>query len=158
MEQLTIPDLFFVPPSTPDEPCQKCLAWLTGTHGCIQDAVPYVTRLYDEFNRMQAFDRAKVFPTLCGRHRVDGWGLEDAEHIGVFDHGITDYHVLWDRDWAIKMLVPKELVPKVWKCGYGGRPRFWDRDGNLLFESVYSVDGHALSREERMQSLTKAGG
>lgn len=158
MEQLAIPKTFFEPPSESDDPCRMCLDWLTDKMGCSPFIEPYVTRLFEEFGRMEAYDRAKVLKALDGRLRVDGWGLDDAEYIGVFDHGIDDYHVLWDRSWAIRMCVSRELVPKVWKCGYGDAPLFWDRDGCLLFQSVYSVEGHVLSTEERRQELAKAGG
>lgn len=164
MEQLAFPNLFPAPigelaraVSREVQALEKaehdCISWLVGTHGCVFEVAPYVHRLHREFGRSEAFDRAKVLVNICGMHHMDGWGLEDAEYIGLYDHAITDYHVLWDRGWAISMLVPRELVPKVWKCGYGGRPKFWDRDGNLLFQSVYSVNGKPLTWDERRAVL-----
>ena len=32
------------------------------------------------------------------------------------------------------------------------------RDGTLLYQSIYCVDGHVLTRDERRQALDKAGG
>lgn len=164
MEQLAFPNLFPAPigelaraVSREVQALEKaehdCISWLVGTHGCGFEVVPYVHRLFREFGRGEAFDRAKVLVNICGMHHMDGWGLEDAEYIGLYDHTITDYHVLWDRGWAISMLVPRELVPKVWKCGYGGKPKFWGRDGNLLFQSIYSVDGKPLTWDERRVAL-----
>ena len=129
-------------------------SWLIETHRCDQSVMPYVERLCREFGRTEAEDRAKGLIAVC---TTEGWGPEDAECIGVYDHSITDHHIIWDRAWAIRMLAPKELVPKVWKCGYGGSPKFWARDGTLLFQSVYSAGGHVLSREERRKALDKAG-
>lgn len=168
MEQLSFPDLFPVPldhlaRTMANEVRMRsrsehdCISWLVGTHGCGFEVVQYVERLYREFWRGEAFDRAKVLTSICGAHGEDGWTLADAEYIGLYDHTI-DYHVLWDRGWAIHMLAPRELVPRIWKCGYGGSPKFWDRDGTLLFQSVYSVDGHVISGEERREALRRAGG
>ena len=164
MEQLAFPDLCLAPieqiareereqASQVGARVRSIFDWLVRTHRCDEGVMPYVERLCREFGRSEAVDRAKALVTLC---MADGWGPQDAELVGVFDHGI-DYHVLWDRDWAIKMLVPRELVPRVWKCGYGGEPKFWDREGNLLFQSVYSADGHVLSADERMRALKEAG-
>ena len=134
-----------------------CLDWLIGTHKCDPAVVPYVRRLFSEFERNEAWDRSHALLHLCGMHGEGGWTLADAEYIGLYDHTITDYHVLWDRGWAIYLLVPRELVPKVWKCGYGGEPKFWDREGNLLFQSIYSANGHVLTRDERRQALAERG-
>lgn len=168
MEQLAIPDTCYVPLSqlrrTIDKELRRrskaeheCIAWLIGAHGCSYEVLPYVERLFREFNRVEAWNRAHVLDKLTGAHCVDGWSIDDAEYIGLYDHTITDYHVLWDRGWAIAMLVPRELVPKVCGCDYGSRPKFWDRNGNLLFQSVYCVDGHILTKEERRQALAEAG-
>ena len=165
MEQLAIPDLFFVPidqlereehehASKIGARMRHMIDWLITTHRCDRSIVPYVERLCREFGA-EAENRVTCLIALC---TVDGWGLEDAESVGVYDHTITDYHIIWDRAWAIRMLVPKELVPKVWKCGYGGKPKFWDRGGTLLYQSIYCVDGHVLTRDERRQALDKAGG
>ena len=161
MEQLKIPEICFEPFGEVAAAIAKeaherlktehdCICWLMGEHGCGIGVIPYVERLFREFGRVEAWDRANALSHL---EHSDGWSLEDAEYIGIYDHTISDYHVLWDRSWAISMLVPKELVPKVWKCGYGGKPKFWDREGNLLFQSVYSVDGHVLTRDERREAL-----
>lgn len=166
MEQLEIPNLFFVPidqlereerehASQIGARMRHLIDWLIETHRCDRSVVPHVERLCREFGRCEAEDRAKSLITLC---ECDGWSLDDAELLGIYDHTITDYHVIWDRAWAIRMLVPKELVPKVWKCGYGGKPKFWDRGGTLLYQSIYCVDGHVLTRDERRQALDKAGG
>ena len=152
MQQLEIPLLSFVPRSS-DDPARSCLDWLINTHGCTPYVEPYVARLFNEFGRSEAQDRSVVFPELCGPRQVEGWCLVDAEYIGIYDHCITDYHVIWDRHWAIEMLVPKELVPRVWKCGYGGLPKFWDKEGNLLYQSVYVRDGKILTHEERRAAL-----
>ena len=162
--QLQIPESFFVPVSqltraiarevrANDKAVYDCIAWLVGVHGCSYEVTPHVERLFMEFNRGEAWSRSHALLNICG---MDGWSLSDAEYIGLYDHTITDYHVLWDRGWAITMLVPRELVPKVWKCSYGGKPKFWDRYGNLLFQSVYSLDGKPLTQDERRAAL--AGG
>lgn len=165
MEQLAITDLCFTPISQLAREerehadmvgarLRNLADWLIGTHRCTEDVMPHVERLCREFGRAEAEDRAKCLLAVC---TTEGWRAEDAEYVGVYDHGITDYHVLWDRAWAIRMLVPRELVPKVWKCGYGGKPKFWDRDGTLLFQSVYCVDGHVLTSDERLRALTEMG-
>ena len=167
MKQLSIPDHYFVPLSQlrraivnevhgREKAEHDCVAWLIGVHGCSHEVVPYVERLFREFRRGEAWDRSHALINIFGMHGIDGWSLADAEYIGLYDHTITDHHILWDRGWAISMLVPRELVPKIWKCGYGGRPKFWDRDGNLIFQSVYSVDGKPLTQDERRAAL--AGG
>lgn len=164
MEQLAIPEECFVPisqlvgnPDRDEEAIRGCLDWLMSTHGCSSGVVPYVKRLFAEFGRCEAWDRSHALLYLYGMHGEGGWTLADAEFIGLYDHAITDYHVLWDRGWAVYLLVPRELVPKVWKCSYGGRPKFWDKEGSLLFQSVYSEDGHVLTREQRRQALESAG-
>lgn len=165
MEQLQIPAEFFVPVEQLAQEAAKhavrvdsrlshLCRWLIVTHRCDPSIKGYVERLCREFDRIDVENRVKALIALC---TTDGWGLEDAEYVGVFDHAITDYHVLWDRAWAIRMLVPRELVPKVRKCGYGGSPKFWDREGNLLFQSIYSKDGRVLTPEERRQALKEAG-
>ena len=164
MQQLAIPDHYFVPLSqlaraidkelrSRDKAEHDCIAWLIGAHGCSYEVVPYVERLFREFNRVEAWNRAHVLDKLTGAHCVDGWSIDDAEYIGLYDHTITDYHVLWDRGWAIAMLVPRELVQRVWRCDYGSKPKFWCRDGILLFQSVYSVDGKPLTQDERRAAL-----
>ena len=161
MEQLTIPESFFAPLSElagegeREKAERECLDWLMRTHGCSPEVVPYAKRLFAEFDRAEAWNRSHPLLNLYGVHGADGWSLSDAEYIGLYDHSITDHHVLWDRGWAISMQVPRELVPKVWRCGYGGRPRFFDRDGHVLFESVYSVDGKPLTQDERRQALAE---
>lgn len=161
MEQLAIPEECYVPVSQiisydreVDAAMRWLVEWLIETHHCDRAIRSHVERLYREFDRARAMDRAKGLIALC---TVDGWSLEDAEYMGVYDHSITDYHVIWDRAWAIRMLVPRELVPKVWKCGYGGRPKFWDRDGKLLFQSIYTANSHVLTTEERRQALAERG-
>lgn len=150
--QLEIPDLLFAPQDYDDDPAGMCIEWLCDVRGCTDEVRPYVMRLFAEFPRCEAFDRAKAFTHLCGDCAEVGWTLADAKLLGVYDHYIS-YHTLWDRCWAIHMLVPRELVPQVWKCGYGNRPKFFDAGGGLLFESVYSRDGHVLTRDERRAAL-----
>ena len=155
MQQLELPLALFGT-AVPTDALNETLDWLINTRGCTPYVEPYVVRLFSEFGKVDAIDRCVVFPTLCGQRTVEGWCLEDAEYIGIYDHSITDHSVIWDRHWAIQMLVPRELVPKVWKCGYGGLPKFWDKEGNLLYQSVYMHDGKILTREERRAAL--AGG
>ena len=150
MQQLEIP-LLFVTPKSEDDPVDSCLDWFK-THGCAHCVEPYIARLFNEFGRSEAWSRSAIFSELCGPRQVDGWCLDDAELLGVYDHSV-DYHVIWDRHWALQMLVPREFVPKVWKCGYGGLPKFWDKEGNLLYQSVYMHDGKILTREERKAAL-----
>lgn len=164
MEQLAIPDSYFAPvselahqASELEESERHCIDWLLNTHGCSSAVVPYVKRLFSEFSRSEAWDRAHTLLNICGVHGADGWSLADAEYIGLFDHTIPDYHILWDRGWAITMQVPRELVPKVWRCSYGGRPKFYDHDGSLLFESVYSSGRDVLTTEERRKMLESEG-
>lgn len=168
MEQLQIPSSFFVPVSElakqaaqsadASEGAERdCIAWLTHTHSCSAAVVPYVKRLFAEFDRSEAYSRAHALLYLHGACGEDGFNLSDAEYIGLYDHDIDDYHVLWDRGWAMYMLVPRALVPKVWRCGYGGSPKFYDRDGNVIFQSVYSVDGRPLTRDERRRKLESEG-
>lgn len=155
-EQLSIPGLFEQRKQA-QSPEDKCIAWLLNHRGCTESAIPYVKRLFELFPH-GAWDRAKVLPTLCGKSREEGWSLDDAEYIGLFSTSIDDYHVLWDRDWAIKMQVPRALVPKVWRCEYGGSPEFYDRDGNLLFTSIYSISGKVLTDDERRTALADRNG
>jgi len=161
MEQLAIPDSYFAPvselasqESKLEESERHCIDWLLNTHGCSSAVVPYVKRLFAEFSRIRAWDLAHVLVNL---QMADGWSIADAEYIGLFDHTIPDYHILWDRGWAIHMLVPRELVPKVWRCSYGNRPKFYDHDGSLLFESVYSSGRDVLTTEERRKMLESEG-
>ena len=114
-------------------------------------------RLFSEFSRSEAWDRAHTLLNICGVHGADGWSLADAEYIGLFDHTIPDYHILWDRGWAITMQVPRELVPKVWRCSYGVGPKFYDRDLHVIFESIFSIDGKSLTREQRRKMLESEG-
>ena len=161
MEQLAIPDSFFAPvselasrESELEESERHCIDWLLNTHGCSSAVVPYVKRLFAEFSNIRAWDLAHVLVNL---QMADGWGIADVEYIGLFDHTIPDYHILWDRGWAIHMLVPRELVPKVWRCSYGNRHKFYDHEGNLLFESVYSSGRDGLTTEERRKMLESEG-
>ena len=161
MEQLAIPDSYFAPVSeiaSQESELEKaerdCLDWLLNTHGCSSDVVPQVKRMFAEFSRIRAWDLAHVLVNL---QMADGWSIADAEYIGLFDHTIPDYHILWDRGWAIHMLVPRELVPKVWRCSYGNRPKFYDRDLHVIFESICSVDGKPLTREQRRKMLESEG-
>lgn len=160
MEQLEIPFPLFSlarqvkeAVNAMEEAEHDCICWLMGVHGLDSGVTPYVRRLFREFGRAEAWDRARVLRHLAG---TEGWCLEDAEYIGIFDHSINDYHVLWDRGWAIRMLCPRELVPKVWRCSYGGSPMFYDRDGAMVFQSVYSANGHPLSMEERRMELERS--
>ena len=164
MEQLSFPDLYFTPLeeialTVHDEVRgsgeNACIAWLVKTNGCPDAVAPLARRLFAEFERVEAWNRAHALVNLSHAPAEDGWSLRDAERIGLFDHSIADYHVIWDRGWAINMLVPRELVPKVFRCDYGARPRFFDHEGNVLFRSIYTVDGHPLSREERRQALAR---
>jgi len=162
MQQLSIPDDIYVPlaqieqgeaeaASTMGARLANLLDWLIDTHHCGRDVIPYAERLCREFGRVEAEDRVKGLLALCD---PDGdWSLADADYMGIYDHAITDHHVIWDRAWAIRMLVPRELVPKVWKCGYGATPKFFDSEGSLLFESIYTKDGRCLSREVRRRLL-----
>lgn len=161
MEQLAIPDSFFAPvseiasqESELEESERHCIDWLLNTHGCSSAVVPQVKRLFAEFSRIRAWDLAHVLVNL---QMADGWSIADAEYIGLFDHTIPDYHILWDRGWAIHMLVPRELVPKVWRCSYGGRPKFYDRDLHVIFESIFSIDGKLLTRGQRRKMLESEG-
>ena len=154
--QLSIPDLFGRRPTHSGRSVDGCLEWLMGTLGCTDEVIPYVERLFSEFDAADAFSRSAILPSLCGTHRVDGWGLEDAEQIGVFDHDLPSYHVIWDRHWAISMLVPKGLVPKVFYCDYG-KCRFYGADHALLFTSRYAKDGRILTDEERRQAIAELG-
>ena len=164
MEQLAFPDLHLTSieqlaqqeherAKDMDARMKWLIEWLIKTHRCTRDIVPYVERLYREFSMAEAPDRAKALITLS---HDEEWSLWDAKLMGIYDHSV-DYHVLWNRSWAIQMLVPMELVPKVWKCSYGGQPKFCDREGNLLFQSIYSANGHVLTREERRKALEEAG-
>ena len=166
MEQLAIPESFFVPVSQivqeEHEYASKIGArlrhlidWLVGTRHCSRDVVPYVERICREFDRSEACDRVKGLIPLCSND--EDWSLEDAEILGIYDHSIS-YRVVWDRAWAIKMLVPKQLVPQVHRCSYGGRPKFYDKDGKLLFQSVYSVNGQILTPDQRRQALEDMAG
>ena len=153
MEQLTIPDLFGAPTQSGKTPEECCIDWLLNTRHCKRSVVPIVHRLFESFGNIRGWERSKVLTSLSGPSRLEGWSLDDAEYIGLFDTSITDYHVLWDRNWAMLMQVPRELVPLVFRCKYGGRPKFYDRDGNLLFTSIFTDNGHMLTHEERKKAL-----
>lgn len=164
MEQLAIPDSYFAPvselahqASELEESERHCIDWLLNTHGCSSAVVPYVKRLFSEFSRSEAWDRAHLLLNLCGVRGENGWSLADADYVGLYDHTIPDYHILWDRGWAITMQVPRELVPKVWRCSYGGRPKFYDQDLHVIFESIFSTDGKPLTREQRRKMLESEG-
>ena len=122
------------------------------------NVAPYVRRLFDTFDVTEAINRSALFKVLGGAHGMDGWSIEDAEYVGLYDRSIYDYHVIWDRKWAIYLQVPRMLVPKVWKCSYGSPARFYDRDGALLFTSVYTRDGKILTHDERRQALAEMAG
>ena len=160
--QLEIPGLFAPPQDVSSKASDReklerhCIDWLISVHKCGQDVVRYVNRLFNEFDRLEAFERAKVLVNINGS-RCDGWNMGDAEYIGAFDHDIDDYHVIWDRGWAISNGAPREIVPKVWSCTYGGTPKFFDRDGNLLFESVYLRDGKLTEEYEDAHRRALAG-
>ena len=159
IEQLSIPGLFGPAERKPAQsPEESCIDWLMRVHDCSESVIPYVKRLFENFPRAQAWDRAKVLTSLCGKHKRQGWSLADAEYIDLFSTSIVDYHVLWDRSWAIQMLVPRELVPKVWNCSFGGEPEFYDSEGNLLFKSIYSVNGKVLTDDERSTALADRDG
>lgn len=161
-EQLEIPQLFMPKVTFEKGSCDgsaaDCLHWLMNTMRCSPDVEPYVTRLFDEFGRVEAYDRAHILPSLCGLEQHGDWSLADAEYVGLYDHEISDHHVIWDRHWAINMHVPRELVPKVWKCGYGGLPKFFSKGGELLFQSVYIVDGKIVAHDERTRYLAEMAG
>lgn len=153
MQQLTIPGLFDAAAPDDKSPEQACIDWLCGTHGCASDVAPHVHRLFETFSRSEAFNRSSLLQVLSGRCQKEGWSLSDAEFVGLYDKGITDYHVIWDRRWAIVMLMPKELVPRVQRCSYGGNPKFYDKDGALLYEGAYLDHGIILTDEERRQAM-----
>ena len=149
--QLEIPGIFNVKPRIKRD-AQGCHEWLQDHFGVGREAYPHIQRLFDEFGCVEGFDRAKAITRLDGTHQCDGWSLADVDYIGTFDHSIN-YHTLLDRAWAIAMQVPREMVPQVWRCEYGGEPRFYDKDGNLLFTSVYLRGGHIVTHEERRAIL-----
>ena len=164
---MSFPDLYLTPveqleaealerASVYSERLAKLTDWLIDVHGCDAAIKDYAERLCREFGRCEAEDRAKGLVTLCGAFESEnGWSLADAEYIGIFDHSISDHHVIWDRSWAIHMQVPKSLVPKVYGCSYGGRPKFYDREGNVLFTSIYTQDGLILTQEQRRAALAE---
>ena len=149
--QLSIPNLWESRPKF-NSSSEECHAWMVRHFECTEASRSYVERLFKEFGRVEGYDRSKVIQKLDGKHRVDGWSLDDAEYIGLFDHA-TDYHALWDRAWAIVMCAPRELVPKIQTCSYGGEPEFYDADGNLIFKSIYSRGGRILTTDERRALL-----
>lgn len=167
MEQMAFPDLHLTPVEQLEAEAKErdrafsarlsnLTDWLINVHGCDRHIKEYAERLCREFGRVEAEDRAKGLVALCGYFDGgDGWTLEDADYIGIYDHSIHDHHIIWDRAWAIRMQVPRELVPKVYDCSYGGKPKFYDRDGNVIFTSVYVVNGQILTPEQRRAALAE---
>ena len=97
-QQLSMYKMLFPPVEI--DPCEYCTEWLLNTRGCSDYAVPIIARLFAEFGR-GGFDRAKALPHLCGDSQVEGLSIYDAERLGFFDSSI-DYHLLWDRLWAMR--------------------------------------------------------
>ncbi len=81
--------------------------------------------------------------------------MSEQHNCGECDHLVRtapDQVVLRCRVWS----KPQLEAGAASKCGYGGLPKFWDKEGNLLYQSVYMHDGKILTREERRAAL--AGG
>jgi hypothetical protein len=86
-----------------------CVEWLVDVRGCTDAVVPYVRRLYAEFKRVEAFDRAKSLIALDGDGLCGDWSLADVDVLGVYDHA-ADYHVCWDRAWAAEKGLARDRV------------------------------------------------
>lgn len=113
MEQLSMSDALF--PRIERDPREECVKWLTEKRGCPQEVVPLVNRIFDEFPRWEAFDRAKAFADLF--RNASGEADVMAERLGMFDHGIG-YHQLWDRCWAMRQGLTLDEAARVIKWDY----------------------------------------
>lgn len=92
---------------TPEHYRNECIKWLQDIHGCIDEIIPVVTRLYEIFDIAEAFDRSKVLSACCGENHIKDWSVTDAEDIcGIYDKSL-DYHTCWDRASAGYHGLPK---------------------------------------------------
>jgi hypothetical protein len=107
-----------------------CVEWLVDVRGCTDAVVPYVRRLYEEFERGEAFDRASALIDLNGDGRRGDWSLADVDVLGVYDHTV-DYHVCWDRAWAAEKGLARDRVRHLVEWDYS-------KDGPVFDDEIYS--------------------
>ncbi len=90
--------------------------WLIRRRGCTEAVRPHVEALFDAFDAPDAFERCKALDSLDGLHRADGWCLDDADALGLWDE--PDYHTVWDREWAAKKGYVKAEVARISEWDY----------------------------------------
>lgn len=146
MEQLTL-DLFGDERKRP-EPLDEFIRWAHEVHKCPPEVDDVARRLFSDMP--DARDRGKALVQVT-RHREFDKGAVEA--LGLFDRGI-DYHVCWDRAWAYMCGMDVVLVGEVMSCDhrtYSTRPRFYDREGNLIATLVA-----ANTSEEALERMDAA--
>ena len=86
----------------PRDPFDGWLRWLTDTWGCREtDVLAPLRRLFREFPAHEAGSRCKVLQHFFWRHAKPAFAEVDPAETGVYDP-VTDYHVAWDRCWAVE--------------------------------------------------------
>lgn len=114
----------------------KWRAWLEDTWHVGADGMALYDRMVSRFGQDEADRRSKAISAICGYRKADGWGIGDAAILGFEDENVP-CEVLWDRAFAARLGMPREMVAKLRKYAHSyrrdGKPIPW-RDGLHEFE------------------------
>ncbi len=102
------------------------LRWAFDVWHCDRRIEPVARKVFDEMD--DPFDRGKALVHVCSLGRYDE---REVEALGLFEE--DDYHVCWDRAYAIGTGIPVKDAARV-QCykPHSSKPRFYDAEGNLV--------------------------
>ena len=125
-EQLML-DLFNEGKRHRQTPKRRFLNWAHDIHGCGSEIDSIVGRLFDTMP--DPFERGKALVMAYKHEKFDRQVLDD---LGLFDASL-DYHVCWDRAWALSHGVPSALISDIQRCDHNSKaPGFFDRLGERI--------------------------
>lgn len=102
--------------------------------GITEAARPVFDRLLARFGTSEAFERSKCLEVMDGFKRREGWSIDDADALGLFDGGIS-YQVCWARAAAANVGASPEVAARVEsQTDYcWGRWAFEDGSGKVVW-------------------------